>query len=78
MNDDEELLRKLKEAGFDPSDPQWVTRRNVDLSQMDSLKRQREIMQALRDLLTKNLASDLEQLEEARLSLAKLRRGGGV
>lgn len=78
MSDDAEILRKLREAGFNPEDPQWIARKNVDLSQMDSLKRQREIMQTLHSLLSKNLESDLQQLEEARLALTKLRRGGGV
>lgn len=74
----EETLEELKAAGLNPQAPKWVSGGNIDLAQIKTVTRQREIMQNLHDILSTTLASDLDQLEKARETLAKMRRGGGV
>jgi hypothetical protein len=77
VSESDDILQKLREAGLDPENPQWVQKKDVDLSRLPSLARQREILQNLEKILSQQLNTDLDQLEQARENLAKLRRGGG-
>lgn len=73
----EDILKKLRDAGLDPENPQWVKGKSVDLATLPTIERQRDILRTLEGLLSQQLASDLGKLEEARENLARLRRGGG-
>lgn len=73
----DEILEKLRAAGWDPDNPEWVQRQKVDLGNLPTLHRQREILRTLETLLQGQVAADLEQMERAREQLTRLRRGGG-
>ena len=77
MTPEEEILNLLKSRGLDPNDPQWVKKKTVDLGQLGSVVRQRELLAVIQKALENQQNDDMVQLDLAKESLAKLRRGGG-
>lgn len=59
-------VARLREAGWDPATPEWVRRGPVDLAQLPTLQRQRELLGKIRELLNVQLARDLDELDAAR------------
>lgn len=75
MTDDFEA--RLRAAGYSPEHPRWVRAPAGDLSQLPALKRQRELVGRLAEVLRAQLTGDVAQLDETRAALARLRHGGG-
>jgi hypothetical protein len=76
---DPEMLRKLKELGIDPGpEGQWVQTRPFNAAELPSIKRQRELLAKLRDVLKAQLEQDLTKLDQAREEYERLKNGGGT
>lgn len=74
----QELEEKLRALGLDPQNPTWVQSGGVDLGKLPVLAKQRELLIAIKDLLKKQLHTDLVKLDEANEALSRLTHGGGT
>lgn len=74
-----ELVQQLQALGIDPETaPQWVQSNAVDVLALGTVQKQREVLLRIRDALRAQLKEDQAQLEEAHLSLQRLKNGGGT
>lgn len=76
---DPEVLAKLKALGVNlEGAPTWMETRPLDVANLPSVLRQREVLTQLREVLEAQLNDDLLKLEQARIDLERIKNGGGT
>lgn len=75
---DPELLKKLEAMGLNPGEARWVETDPLNLNDLPTMQRQRELLVQLRDILKAQLADDLSKLDAAHEQLERTKNGGGL
>lgn len=75
---DPELLKKLEALGVTPGEARWVETDPLNLNDLPTMQRQRELLVQLRDILKSQLSEDLSKLDAAHEQLERIKNGGGL
>ena len=75
---DPELLKRLEALGLKPGDAQWVETQPVDINELPTVQKQREMLSKLKEVLQAELHENLAKLETAREQRERLKNGGGA
>ena len=71
----EEFKAKLKSMGIDENT--WTKTQEVDPRELPAVKKQVELLYALRGLLEKQIEKDIHAVDDLKLKIKKLKHGGG-
>lgn len=74
---DPELLKKLEALGVKPGEAQWVETPPVDVSELPTMQKQRELLLKLRELLQTELDENRSRLDFALEQRERIKNGGG-
>ena len=75
---DPELLKRLEALGLKPGDAQWVETQPVDINELPTVQKNRELLRKLRELLQAELAESQSRLEAALEQRERMKNGGGA
>jgi len=75
---DPELLKKLEALGVKPDEARWVETQSINLNDLPTMRRQRELLTKLKNALKTQLADDISKLDAAHERLERMRNGGGL
>lgn len=74
---DPELLKKLEALGVKPGEARWVETKPLDVNELPTVRKQREMLSKLRELLQTELQGNQSRLEAAREQYERQKNGGG-
>lgn len=75
---DPELLKRLEALGLKTGDAQWVETQPVDINELPTVQKNRELLMKLRELLQAELAENQSRLEAALEQRERMKNGGGA
>lgn len=75
---DPEMLKRLEALGLKPEDARWVETQPVDLNELPTIQKNRELLRKLRELLQTELAESRSKLEAALEQRERMKNGGGA
>lgn len=75
---DPELLKKLEALGVKPGEAQWVETKPIDLNDLPTVQKQRELLTKLKEVLQAELHENQSRLDAAQEQYERLKNGGGV
>lgn len=74
---DPEVLKKLEELGLKPGEARWLETQPVNLEDLPTVQKNRELLTKLRELLQVELVENQSRLESALERREKAKNGGG-
>jgi hypothetical protein len=75
---DPEMLKRLEALGLKPEDARWVETQPVDINELPTIQKNRELLMKLRELLQTELAESRSKLEAALEQRERMKNGGGA
>ena len=75
---DPDVLKKLEALGIKPGEAKWIETQPVEVGELPTVQKQRELLAKLRELLQSELQDSQAKLEMAREQLERLKNGGGA
>lgn len=72
------MLKRLEALGLKPEDARWVETQPVDLNELPTIQKNRELLRKLRELLQTELAESRSKLEAALEQRERMKNGGGA
>ena len=75
---DPELIKKLEALGIKPGETRWVETAPVEVGELPTVQKQRELLVRLKEVLQAELSENLAKLDAVREQRERLKNGGGA